>query len=95
MKVTWSVRALEQLRAAHAHILEENAAAARGFLDQAEKITRLLADFPRIGVQTDMKAVFMFPLVRYRYVIFYRVHRGQEIHILRIRHGARRPLRNQ
>ncbi len=92
MKVTWSVRALEQLRAAYAHILEENPAAARGFLDQAEKTARLLGDFPRIGVQTDMKGVFVFPLIRYRYMIFYRLHRDREIHILRLRHGVRRPM---
>jgi plasmid stabilization system protein ParE len=95
MKVLRSVRALEQLRVAHSHILQDNAAAARRFLDQAEKTSRLLADFPRIGVQTDMKAVFMFPLVRYRYMIVYRIHRDQEIQILRIRHGARRPPWNR
>jgi plasmid stabilization system protein ParE len=33
MKVLWSVRALEQLRVAHSHILQDNAAAARRFLD--------------------------------------------------------------
>lgn len=90
MRVRWGARALMQLRTAHAYLQSENPPAARAFLEAVERLVSLLGQFPRIGVQTDAKDVFVFPLVRFRYLIFYRVYRDEEVHILRIRHGARR-----
>lgn len=86
----WGNGALRQLRDAHAYLLRENPSAAGGFLDKVERIVRLIEEFPRVGVQTDKAGVFMFPLVRYRYLLFYRVRDDEVVHILRLRHGARR-----
>jgi plasmid stabilization system protein ParE len=43
-----------------------------------------------MGVRTDEPGVIMFPLVRYRYLIFYKIVDGEEIRIIRVRHASRK-----
>jgi plasmid stabilization system protein ParE len=51
----------------------------------------LLADFPRLGIQTEGSSQFRgIKAGRYPYRIYYRL-RGDEIWIVHIRHMARRP----
>lgn len=90
MKVRWSARALAQLAAAHDYLLKENPPAARTFLESVEKVVGIMRDFPGIGVETDEPGIRMFPLVRFRYLIFYQVRQGEELRILRIRHASRK-----
>jgi plasmid stabilization system protein ParE len=78
MKVRWSKRALTQLRAARDRFEEDNPAAAKGFVEAAETLANLLGDFPGMGVRTDEEVVIMFPLVRYRYLIFTRFCAGRK-----------------
>ena len=42
-----------------------------------------------MGVATVEPGVVMFPLVRYRYLVFYKVL-GHEVRIIRIRHTSRK-----
>jgi plasmid stabilization system protein ParE len=81
---------LAQLAAAHDYLLHENPPAARSFLESAQKIVEVMRDFPGIGVETDEPGIRMFPLVRFRYLIFYQVQQGEELRILRIRHASRK-----
>jgi plasmid stabilization system protein ParE len=90
MKVSWNKRALTQLRAAKAWIEKENPVAAQEFADSVKVLTDLLGEFPGMGVRTDEQGVVMFPLVRYRYLIFYKVLRGEEVRIIRVRHASRK-----
>ncbi len=90
MRVRWSPRALAQLRAAHAYIEQDNPRAAREFVEAANALAELLGQYPDMGVQTNGPGVIMFPLVRYRYLIFYRVLRGEEVRIIRMRHASRK-----
>jgi plasmid stabilization system protein ParE len=85
-----SKRALAQLRAAHDHIKADNPLAATEFVEAAHSLADLLGDYPGMGVQTTKPEVIMFPLVRYRYLMFYKILNGQEIRIIRVRHASRR-----
>ena len=89
MKITWSLRALAQLKEAHTYIAKENSTSAREFLDTTENVCRLLSIFPYMGIETDEQGVIVFPLVRYRYLIFYMVL-PEEIRIIRIRHASQK-----
>ncbi len=92
MRVRWSARALVQLREAHAYIAKDNASAALGFVDAAAALVELLEENPGMGIKTDEPDVIMFPLIRYRYLIFYKILHGEEVRIIRIRHAARKRL---
>lgn len=58
-----------------------------------------IAAFPEIGVRAKMPAdpdVRAVVLQRTGYVVFYDVdHAAAEIHIVRVRHGKRRPLKRR
>ena len=90
MKVRWNKRALSQLRAAHGWIEKENPVAAQEFVEAVSALADLLGEYPGMGVRTDEPGVTMFPLVRYRYLIFYKVLRGEEVRIIRVRHASRK-----
>jgi plasmid stabilization system protein ParE len=90
MKASWSKRALIQLRAAKSSIEKDNPLAAREFVEAVEDLADLLGEYPGMGVRTDEEGVIMFPLVRYRYLVFYRVLTGGEVRIIRIRHASRK-----
>jgi plasmid stabilization system protein ParE len=90
VKVSWSKRALSQLRAAKAYIEKENPRAASEFVEATENLADLLGRYPGMGVQTSEPGVVMFPLVRYRYLVFYKTLRDGEVRIIRIRHASRK-----
>jgi plasmid stabilization system protein ParE len=89
VKIRWSLRALAQLEAAHAYIARDNEPSARDFVAAVDSLTSLLAQFPGLGVQTSRPQVRMFPLLRYRYLVYYRSV-GDDVQILRIVHTARK-----
>ena len=90
MKVSWSRPALAQLRAAHAYIAQDNPRVADEFVDASAALCDLLGEYPGMGVPTDEPGIIMFPLVRYRYLIFYKVLPHQEVRIIRVRHASRK-----
>jgi toxin ParE1/3/4 len=89
MNVRWSKRALAQLRAAHVYIAQDNPLAAHEFVEAARTLAQLLGEYPGMGVTTAEPGVVMFPLVRYRYLDFYKVL-GHEVRIIRVRHASRK-----
>ncbi len=90
MNVRWNKRALTELRAAHGWIKRENPPAAKEFLEAVAGLVDLLGEYPAMGVRTDEPKVLMFPLVRYRYLIYYKILRGEELRIIRIPHASRK-----
>jgi plasmid stabilization system protein ParE len=90
MRVPWNKSALIQLQAAHEWIKKENAVAAREFVEAVAALVDLLGEYPGMGVKTDEPGITMFPLVRYRYLIYYKTLKGGEIRIIRVRHASRR-----
>ena len=82
--------AAEDLRqAARRYHSEAGAGLARRFLDEFERVARLLEEFPGIGTPcADGRQTF--PLVGFPYTIIYR-HDGDSIRVLVLRHQSRDP----
>jgi len=82
--------AAEDLRqAARRYHTEAGANLARRFLDEFERVARLLEEFPGIGTPTS-DGRQAFPLVGFPYTIVYRLE-GDALRILVVRHQSRRP----
>ena len=93
MKVRYSPRALAQLEEVHQYIAQHNPRAATAVVVRIEELCEKLGEFPGMGAATDQSGVRLVPVVRYPYLIFYTLITGSnEVRILRIRHGRRRPL---
>jgi addiction module RelE/StbE family toxin len=93
MKVRYSPQALLQLSEIHSHIAQHNPRAAKAVVARIEELCEKLGEFPGMGSITDHPGVRVLPVVRYPYLIFYRlIAETDEVRILRIRHGRRRPL---
>jgi len=93
MKVRYSPRVLAQLEEIHQYIAQHNPRAATAVVARIEELCEKLGEFPGMGAATDQSGVRLVPVVRYPYLIFYAVIAEiNEVRILRIRHGRRRPL---
>lgn len=76
-------------QAARRYHAEAGAGLARRFLDEFERVARLLEEFPGIGTPcADGRQAF--PLVGFPYTIVYR-HEDGAIRILVLRHQSRHP----
>lgn len=91
MKVIFTKPALAELEAIFSYISERNPTAALDVVGRIEHTVSQLARFPFIGHPKYKPGVRMLPLRRHPYLIFYKIE-ATEVHILSIRHGARRPL---
>ena len=91
MRVRYTATALRELDGILAYIADRNAAAAASVRARVEDLVEQLSNFPFLAQETELKGVRRVPLGSYPYNIFYIVD-VDEIVILRIRHGARRPL---
>ena len=93
MKVRYSRRALAQLDEIHRYITQFNPRAAAQVVARIEELCQKLGEFPGMGHMTEQADVRVLPVVRYPYLIFYTIiPANDEVRILRIRHGRRRPL---
>jgi toxin ParE1/3/4 len=95
MKVRYSKRALVQLEDIYLYISQFNPRAAGQVVARIEELCARLAEFPGMGTKTDQENVRVLPVVRYPYLVYYAVQADRdEVRILRIRHGRRRPLQS-
>src|SRR5437867_12814705 len=93
MRVTYSPRAVAQLATILSYIAKDNPVAAAGVIDRIEASISILRDQPRLGRQTSREGVYVIVTETY-YQVFYRVYAARnEVRILRVRDGRRRPLR--
>ncbi len=90
MKVRYSRRALVELDAILTDLSEKNPAAAQGFATRIRAVIERIGLFPE-GFQAvaERPGVRRVALVRYPYLIFYKVI-ASEVLILRVVHGARK-----
>jgi len=90
MKVRYSKLALGELDAILSDLTQSNPSAARRFEDRVRQIGVRIGRFPK-GFQevAERTGVRRVPLVRYPYLIFYKVIAGEVI-VLRVVHGARK-----
>lgn len=92
MKLRYTKRALADLDRILAYLAQRSPQGASHVLGQIDETIRHLVAYPRLGRQTNRSNIRMRVTGDYPYLIFYRVTRQNEISILHIRHGARRPF---
>jgi len=88
-KIIWSTDALANLRSIRAYIEQFNPRAAANLAKGLVEAGDSLAHFPHRGrsvPKTDLREL----VTAYPYIIRYRIV-GDAVHILRVRHTARRP----
>jgi toxin ParE1/3/4 len=92
MLVRFTHRAARQLDKILADLKEVSPGAAKAFRQRVEQVCERIGKFP-IGFQEvgNRKGVRRVPMVRFPYLIFYTIN-GDEVVVLRIRHGARGDL---
>jgi toxin ParE1/3/4 len=91
MNVVYAPRALRDLESIAAYLVERNPAGAINVLGAIKSSIDTLSFFPQIGRLVDNAGHRRVPVLRYPYLIFYRVA-GDELLILHIRHTSRRPI---
>jgi toxin ParE1/3/4 len=92
VKATYSPRAIADLHDIASYLTSRSPAGARAVERRIRKTVALLAEFPGAGRALEQRpAVRLVPLGRYPYLIFYTVS-GDELIILHVRHGARKPI---
>ena len=90
MRVRYSNLALAELDVILSDLGAKNPAAARRFEDRIGQVSERMGRFPH-GFQevAQRPGVRRVPLVRYPYLIFYKIFAGEVI-VLRVVHGARK-----
>jgi toxin ParE1/3/4 len=91
MRIVYTPRALADLYAIEAYISRHNPSAATRVLAVIKSAIDSLGQSPRLGLPIDTEGRYRLPIGRFPYLVFYRCA-DQEIFILHIRHGARRPI---
>ena len=91
MNVVYAPRALRDLESIAAYLVERNPAGAINVLGAIKSSIDTLSFFSQIGRLVDNAGHRRVPVLRYPYLIFYRVV-GDELLILHIRHTSRRPI---
>jgi plasmid stabilization system protein ParE len=94
MKLVLTSLAVAELEEILAFLSEQSARGAANVEARFEKVFRMISEHPFGSQQVENRpGVRRAPLVDYPYVIYYRI-REDRVEVLRIRHGARRPLEN-
>lgn len=90
MKVRYSKLALAELDAILSDLDAKNPAAAQRLEDRIRQVSERIGRFPQ-GFQevAERPGVRRVPLVRYPFLIFYKIFAGEVI-VLRVAHGARK-----
>jgi toxin ParE1/3/4 len=91
MNVVYAPRALRDLESIAAYLVERNPAGAINVLGAIKSSIDTLSFFPQIGRLVDNAGHRRVPVLRYPYLVFYRIA-GDELLILHIRHTSRRPI---
>lgn len=89
MLVRFTPTALKQLDEICAYIAKDNPSAAIKVRARIEYVAAHFGDNPEMGRAIFEGRIRWFTVKPYPYLIYYRIRNG-EVHILRIRHGARR-----
>jgi len=91
MNVVLAPRALRDLESIAAYLNERNPSATTNVLASIKSSIEALSAFPEIGVALNEAGHRRKPVLRYPYVVYYRIARN-ELLILHIRHTSRRPI---
>ena len=91
MKLVYAPRALRDLHEIESYLAQRSPSAAKNVLRAIKSSIDGLEQFPRIGIPIDTEGRYRLPVRRYPLLVFYRVS-IDEVFILHVRHGARRPI---
>jgi toxin ParE1/3/4 len=91
MNVVYSPRAMRDLQGISAYLVERNPTGAANVLGAIKSSIETLSFFPQIGRVVDDAEHRRLPVLRYPYLIYYRIA-DDELLILHIRHSSRRPI---
>jgi len=91
MNVVYAPRALRDLESIATYLVERDPVGAINVLGAIKSSIDTLSFFPQIGRLVDNAGHRRVPVLRYPYLIFYRVVED-ELLILHIRHASRRPI---
>jgi toxin ParE1/3/4 len=91
MNVVYAPRALRDLDSIDGYLVERSPSASVNVLGAIKSSIDTLSFFPEIGRLVDDAGHRRMPVLRFPYVIFYRVA-DDELLILHIRHASRRPI---
>jgi addiction module RelE/StbE family toxin len=91
MNVVYAPRALRDLEEITAYLTKRNPAGATNVLRAIKSSIETLSFLPRIGRVVDNAGHRRVPVLRYPYLVFYRIA-GYELLILHVRHSSRRPI---
>jgi addiction module RelE/StbE family toxin len=91
MNVVFAPRALRDLQGIGAYLNDRSPSGVDHVLNAIKSSIDALAAFPEIGRVVDDDGHRRFPVLRFPYVVFYRIA-GSELLILHVRHTSRRPI---
>jgi toxin ParE1/3/4 len=91
MNVVYAPRALRDLKSISAYLHKRNPSGAGNVLGAIKSSIETLGFFPQIGRLVDDAGHRRVPVMRYPYLIFYRIE-ADELLILHVRHTSRRPI---
>jgi toxin ParE1/3/4 len=88
----YSSRAIRDLADIAEYLVKRSPSGAQSVERRIRKTVELIAAFPGSGRTLEQRpAIRVMPVGRYPYLVFYTLS-GDEIVILHIRHGARKPV---
>jgi toxin ParE1/3/4 len=87
MQVKWTVRAESDRENAINYIAVDSLTAALSQLDEIERQTDRLADYPKLGRPGRVKGTRELVVNRTPFIVVYRI-KGEIVQILRVLHGA-------
>ncbi len=91
MNVVYAPRAFRDLESIAAYLIERSPSGAANVLAAIKSTIDTLSFFPQIGRVVDDAGHRRLPVPRYPYLVYYRIA-ADELLILHIRHGSRRPI---
>ena len=95
MKIRYTRKALAQLDEIYSYIEAHNPSAAKRVKARIKQSIARLGRDPYSCRATENPGIRLLAIVRYPYLVFYSVDdTAKEVHILRIRHGARDPSKH-
>ena len=71
MKLTWSLRARDDVDAIYDYIAVQNKRAASSVVAELRKTADLIAQYPGIGRPTERPRIRLLPAVRFPYLVYF------------------------
>jgi toxin ParE1/3/4 len=88
VRLRYAPRARTDIAEIYQYIAQHSPRAATAVSAQIRATSRLLAEYPGLGRETDISGVRVFPTAHYPYLVYHSV-RGDDLVIVHVRHARR------